>query len=213
MNALTIGTTTIHQQDGLFSLNDFHQASGGEKKYQPAFFLRNDQTKAFIKEISSANLQIISIKVIRGRGKAQGTYACRELVIAYAAWISAAFHLKVIQVFLERTLPATPDVERQSRALAMASEVAAVAFRTAFDAMMTGADLTKFDRWIVYLRYNATTREFDEPYAKPIENEAFIGTVPRLAKMIVDPGCMISKAEMALLASACSQELARRLAA
>jgi hypothetical protein len=105
MNELTIGATTIHQQDGLFSLNDFHQASGNEKKYQPAFFLRNDQTKALIKEISSANLQTIPIKIIRGRGKAQGTYVCRELVIAYAAWISASFHLKVIQVFLDHAAP------------------------------------------------------------------------------------------------------------
>lgn len=58
-------------------------------------------------------MHIIPIKTVRGRGKAQGTYACRELVIAYTAWISAAFHLKVIRVFLnqvtERQRSLLPD--------------------------------------------------------------------------------------------------------
>jgi prophage antirepressor-like protein len=115
---------------------------------------------------------------------------------------------------LDKEVPgASPDVERRVRAFAMASEVATIAARTAFDAMMTGADLTKLDRWLVCLEYNATTRKFDNPYAKPIENEAFIATVPRLVEIIGDPGFMMTEAEMALLASACSQELARRLAA
>lgn len=113
MVSLTILTTKIRQIDGLYSLNDLHNAAGGEDKHRPAYFLRNEQTQELIAELSCADLHIIPTKTIRGRGKQQGTYACRELVIAYAAWISAAFHLKVIQVFLaqpkQKSLPLQPE--------------------------------------------------------------------------------------------------------
>lgn len=99
MSNVTILNTQIRTLDGLFSLNDFHKASGSEKKHQPAFFMRLDTTKLLISEINS-ELQICnSVKIIHG-GINSGTYACQELVIAYAAWISAAFHLKVIRAFM-----------------------------------------------------------------------------------------------------------------
>ena len=110
--ALTLGNITIRQQNGLFSLNDLHKAAGGEEKHQPAFFIRREDTQALAAEICSADSQIKAFETVRGRGKAQGTYACRELVIAYAAWISAAFHLKVIRVFLSATAPqANPAID------------------------------------------------------------------------------------------------------
>lgn len=97
MQTLILGTTSIRQLDGLFSLNDLHIASGGAAKHRPNQFLRIDQTKGLIAEIDKC-ADMRSLKTVAGRNG--GTYACRELVIAYAAWISAAFHLKVIQVFL-----------------------------------------------------------------------------------------------------------------
>lgn len=98
MNALTLCNTAIRQLDGLYSLNDLHKAAGGEAKHRPNYFLENQQTKSLIDEIQAAGIP--ASKTVVGKGKQQGTYACRELVIAYAAWINAAFHLKVIRVFL-----------------------------------------------------------------------------------------------------------------
>ena len=106
ITALTVGNVAVRQHAGLFSLNDLHQAAGGEEKHRPNQFIRNDQAQALIAELKAENLP--TVETVIGKGKAQGTYACRELVIAYAAWISAAFHLKVIRVFLAVATPTTP---------------------------------------------------------------------------------------------------------
>lgn len=120
--ALTIGATSVRQVSDLYSLNDLHKASGGEDKHQPAKFVRLDQTQALIAAIenspevaSSETARIPAVKTKEGRGG--GTYACKELVIAYAAWISAAFHLKVIRVFLAHV---APKVEAPSAAMTLA---------------------------------------------------------------------------------------------
>lgn len=109
MTALIIGTSSIRQIDGLYSLNDLHKVSGGLSKHQPNNFIRIEQTQALIAELNSSNLRSLETR----EGRNGGTYACKELVIAYAAWISPAFHLKVIRVFLAeagRTLPQKQDI-------------------------------------------------------------------------------------------------------
>jgi len=110
--ALTVGETAIRQHDGLYSLNDLHQASGWDDKHRPTFFLRLETTQALIQEIQCANqcadMHSAAINTVNG-GKHRGTYACKEVVIAYAAWISPAFQLKVIRVFLDTVAaPALP---------------------------------------------------------------------------------------------------------
>ncbi|WP_151838726.1 KilA-N domain-containing protein [Acinetobacter radioresistens] len=99
---LIIGEFTIRQdEDGRYCLHDLHKASGGAEKHQPAFFIRNKQTKDLITEIESenhsANLQS-AVKIING-GNNRGTYAVKELVYSYAMWISAKFHLMVIRAY------------------------------------------------------------------------------------------------------------------
>jgi len=100
-SALTVGSVTIREHDGLYSLNDLHRASGSDNKHRPSLYLANEQTKALIAEVDKAGIPAFRIT----RGRYASTYACRELVIAYAAWISAEFHLKVIRVFLDTVAP------------------------------------------------------------------------------------------------------------
>ena len=107
--ALTLGKITVRQHNGLFSLNDLHKASGGEENFKPAFCLLNDQAKALIAEIAKGADLHLFLNTTKGRNGS--TYACRELVIAYAAWISAAFHLKVIRVFLAVAAPQPEPIQ------------------------------------------------------------------------------------------------------
>lgn len=103
--ALTLGNISVRQRDGLFSLNDLHHAAGNLSKHKPSEWTSNKQTQDLAQEISKAGNPAL---VTNKGGANPGTYACLELVIAYAAWISPAFHLKVIRVFLAAKAPALP---------------------------------------------------------------------------------------------------------
>lgn len=99
-NTIAIADTLIRQDAaGRYCLNDLHKAAGSNQKHQPGFFMRRKSTSALIAEIvASANSQTPpAIKV--NDGVSNGTYVCKELVYAYAMWISPAFSLKVIRAY------------------------------------------------------------------------------------------------------------------
>jgi hypothetical protein len=101
MANLTVLNKTIRQLDGLYSLNDLHRASGKAKKHQAALFLRSEQTKELIREIEQSTDLYTAPKAVKTKvgGANPGTWVCKELVYAYAMWISPKFHLMVIRAF------------------------------------------------------------------------------------------------------------------
>lgn len=118
MSNLSILNTSIRTHENLFSLNDLHKASGGAEKHRPSLFIRLDATQDLIseiqKEVKSTDL---IFKTTGGRGL-RGTYACEELVLSYAMWISPKFHLIVLRAFLamHRNQPqqlALPEPEKK----------------------------------------------------------------------------------------------------
>lgn len=109
---ITIANTSIQQDtEGRFSLNDLHKAAGGEERHKPANFVRLDSTQALIAEIDRCSEASNALHVRQG-GTRQGTYVVKELVYAYAMWISPKFHLQVIRTF---DAIATGDTEKAER--------------------------------------------------------------------------------------------------
>lgn len=105
MNGLKIAEVSIRRDaDGRYCLNDLHRAAGGEKRHQPSDWQRIQQTAQLIQQIE---IEIPGIPGIQSK-QGLGTFACKELVYAYAMWISPAFHLKVIRAYDALVSPAAP---------------------------------------------------------------------------------------------------------
>jgi len=73
-----------------------HKSAGGEERHSPNRWTRTDGYQSLVLELTP-ELAFAPSESIRG-GAAPGTYVCKELVYAYAMWISPAFHLKVNQL-------------------------------------------------------------------------------------------------------------------
>ena len=112
MHALIIANTQIRRDpNGRYCLNDLHQASGGAVRHQPFRWVRSQQAQELIAELagSGGGLTESGEALLRSSeegplhtvndGFGNGTYAVKELVYAYAMWISAKFHLAVIRAY------------------------------------------------------------------------------------------------------------------
>ncbi len=104
--ALLVAGSSIRQdEDGRYCLNDLHRAAGGERRHGPSLWLTNQQTQGLIAELSDTGNPVSS----RRSGSGRGTYVVKELVYAYAMWISPAFHLTVIRAFDAVVAQQTPQ--------------------------------------------------------------------------------------------------------
>lgn len=184
-HALLLGAVSVRQHDGLFSLNDLHRASGGKPGHRPGNFLQLDQTRALVAEIETAGIPAVTAR----EGRNGGTYACRELVIAYAAWISAAFHLRVIRVFLAAS---SPDAARMELAARAAGALVAAAITVHPHDIRFVVDLPSGN-------------------VAPVAPGVQFSTWVELADTVALQGAFMSSADLTRLAAACTLQLAQRL--
>lgn len=116
---LVVANAVIRQDsEGRYCINDLHKAAGGEVRHKPANWLQSQSAKDLVLELENCDDGIPSseqnqaVKVLKGGDGKQGTFVVKELVYAYAMWISAAFHLKVIRAYDALvTRPVEPELK------------------------------------------------------------------------------------------------------
>ena len=113
MSDLSIANTAIRNQNNLYNLNDLHKASGNKVGHKPANWLQLKQTQELIAELTNDGIPSLKqnqqvIEVIHG-GQNRGTFVCKELVYAYATWISPRFFLQVLRTF-DAVISAQPQM-------------------------------------------------------------------------------------------------------
>lgn len=97
MTNLIVCDVTIKQDaEGRYCLNDLHKAAGGEDRHQPAHFWEAAGDKLL--QVLILENPRVSPKVAKA-GRYGGTFVVKELVYAYAMWISPKFHLEVIRSY------------------------------------------------------------------------------------------------------------------
>lgn len=82
--------------EGRYCLNDLHRAAGAESRHQPGKWLETQSASELVTECEK--LAITGIPVISAK-QGLGTFVIKDLVYAYAMWVSPAFHLQVIRTF------------------------------------------------------------------------------------------------------------------
>lgn len=173
-----------------------------------------------LKEIVEAIVQA----GVQGRGETW-TRLHRKFRVNKYAELPAAKHLEARKYLIAKlpngvyegvvfdAEPVKPqDSELLKSAFSLATEVAASAMRTVFDAVIDGKDVSKWDRWMFCLNHDREGKP-TIPWAKPIQSDAMVVSMKELPTRILEPnGMMSSDEELANLASACTQRLAARAA-
>lgn len=103
------------QPDGLIDAKDMHRAAGSPKGKAPYLWLRWQPAQDLIASLRKpADTQVLAASPVANKdskcspqnilrvepGRSGGTWLCRELAVAYAAYLDADFHVFVLRVFL-----------------------------------------------------------------------------------------------------------------
>jgi Rha family phage regulatory protein len=134
------------------------------------------------------------------------------LAMGFTGKKALAFKLAYIDAFnkMEQALH-TSDPERVKLAQSLAAEVAAVASRTVFEAVLAGDADWRINRWLFSLNYDRKDGGLTRPLAQAIGHDQMVVSMKELPGRILEPGGMwASSEELASLAAACTQKLAQR---
>ncbi|GGX55120.1 hypothetical protein [Saccharospirillum salsuginis] len=106
-NSLTILSHPVRRRGDFYSLNDLHQAAGGDPAHHPDCFLETPQAKAWTTDLDKRRGELF-IPADPRRSKQPGAslsiFAQRQLAEAYALWVGSGFALAVL-----RAMGARPD--------------------------------------------------------------------------------------------------------
>jgi hypothetical protein len=103
------------------------------------------------------------------------------------------------------------DPERVKLAQSLADEVAAVASRTVFQAVMDGDAHWRRARWLFCLAGDSNNQPA-VPWAKAIADDAIVMSLADLTNTLMEQGSMLpSNKELTDLAAACYHKLSKRL--
>lgn len=161
--------------EGRYCLNDLHRASGFAKKHRPQYWIDNQQTKELIAELENSKAGIPALATKHG-GSDRGTYVAKELVYAYAMWISPKFHLQVIRAYDALQRPTLPASSSNSIDLALTLPIGKIRY------LITNID--------------------GQLHMKPIPDDAYVMTAAQIQKNIPEifPDMrLVSKTEHALM--------------
>lgn len=124
MDLVVLDTAIRRDAAGRYCINDLHRASGAAPKDRPGHWLATGPTKALVAEVQGdAGLPAPPVAILND-GANNGTYVVKELVYAYAMWISPAFHLRVIRAFDSLQAGALTLPRTMSEALRLAADEA-----------------------------------------------------------------------------------------
>lgn len=91
-------TTLIPDESGRYNLNVLRKAAGNLRRHEVRNWLNNQSTQDLCDEYSTTGNSVVPLVSVNG-GRNRGTYAIKELVFAYASWISSEFHKAVLDSF------------------------------------------------------------------------------------------------------------------
>lgn len=93
---------SIHANNEMISLTDLWKQAGSIREKAPNFWINQDSTKDFI-EMASSMLNATQNCIIKSkRGKGGGTFAHKNIALAYAKYLDPKLHVLVNEIFFER---------------------------------------------------------------------------------------------------------------